>query len=221
MAFTVMANESVDSVGKSSRYERIAIDIAYSVLNGEWKEGELIKGRSTLSGKYSVSPETIRRALKLLEELNVVKVIEKKGILIKSTQAADAYIKEHHSKDQILSIREDINKMIQEKRVIEDAVLERMESLIEQALIMKHVGIIHPLQFKVTEDSHLVGKSIGEVKFWEHTGATIIGINRTGQLLLSPGPKLVFFIGDVVFYVGNASENMERVERYVHKKTDD
>lgn len=215
-----MMNEMIDSGGKSSRYERIAIDIAYSILNGEWKEGDLIKGRSTLSGKYSVSPETIRRALKLLEELTVVKVIEKKGILIGSKQTADAFIKEHHSKDRILSIREDISKMIQEKRMMEDAVLERIESLIEQALIMKHAGIIHPLEFKVPEESHLIGKSIGEVKFWEHTGATIIGINRTGQLLLSPGPKLVFFAGDVVFYVGNASENMERVERYVQMKQD-
>jgi K+/H+ antiporter YhaU regulatory subunit KhtT len=66
--------------------------------------------------------------------------------------------------------------------------------------------------------SHLIGKSIGEVKFWEHTGATIIGINRNGQLLLSPGPKLVFFSGDVVLYVGNAAENIERVERYANKR---
>lgn len=210
-----------DLTGKTSRYERIAIDIAYSVINEEWKIGEIIKGRSTLSGKYSVSPETIRRALKLLEELDVVEVIEKKGILVKSKVAADAFIKEHHSKDQILSLREDINKMIEEKRLIEDAVLERMESLIEQALIMKHVGIIHPLEFKVSEHSHLIGKSIGEVKFWEHTGATIIGINRSGQLLLSPGPKLVFFNGDIVYFVGNASENMERVERYVNKQLED
>ncbi len=210
--------DMVDTGAKSARYERIALDIAYSILNEEWKIGELIKGRSTLSGKYSVSPETIRRALKLLEEKSVVEVIEKRGILIKSQKSAELFIKESQSKDRVLSMREDISKMIQEKRTIEDMMIETLDTLIEQALIMKHVGIIHPLEFKVATGSHLIGKSIGEVKFWEHTGATIIGINRNGQLLLSPGPKLVFFSGDVVLYVGNAAENIERVERYANKR---
>lgn len=211
----------IDTASKTSRYEKIALDIAYSILNDEWRIGELIKGRSTLSGKYSVSPETIRRAIKLLEELTVVEVIEKKGILIKSKIAADAFIKEHHSKDRILSLREDISHMIEEKRLIEDTVLTRLDALIEQALIMKHVGIIHPLEFKISEGSHLIGKSIGGVGFWAATGATIIGINRNGQLLLSPGPKLVFFEGDVVYYVGNATENIERVEKYVNRRNED
>lgn len=203
-------------VYKTARYEKIAVDIAYSIINEEWKIGENIKGRSTLSGKYSVSPETIRRAIKLLEELQVVEVIEKKGILIKSKIAAEAFIKEHQSKDRILSLREDISRMTTEKRLIEDAVLNSLDSLIEQALIMKHVGIIHPLEVKVLERSPLIGKSIGEIRFWEHTGATIIGINRMGQLLLSPGPKLVFFQGDIIFYVGNTSEHSDRVERFVN-----
>jgi len=211
----------LDSGSKTPRYEKIALDIAYSILNEEWRVGELIKGRSTLSGKYSVSPETIRRALKLLEELSVVEVIEKKGILIKSMVAADAFIKEHHSKDRILSLREDISRMIEEKRMIEDTVLTRMDALIEQAIIMKHMGVIHPLEFKVSGYSHLIGKSIGGVGFWAATGATIIGINRNGQLLLSPGPKLVFFEGDIVYYVGNATENMERVEKYVNKRNEE
>lgn len=211
----------IDTASKTSRYEKIALDIAYSILNDEWRIGELIKGRSTLSGKYSVSPETIRRAIKLLEELTVVEVIEKKGILIKSKIAADAFIKEHHSKDRILSLREEISHMIEEKRQIEDTVLTRLDALIEQALIMKHVGIIHPLEFKIYEGSHLIGKSIGGVGFWAATGATIIGINRNGQLLLSPGPKLVFFEGDVVYYVGNATENIERVEKYVNRKNEE
>ncbi len=211
-----MALSGAESVNKTARYEKIAVDIAYSIINDEWKIGEIIKGRSTLSGKYSVSPETIRRALKLLEELLVVEVIEKKGILIKSKIAAEAFIKEHQSKDRILSLREDISRMTTEKRLIEDAVLSSLDNLIEQALIMKHVGIIHPLEVKVLDKSPLIGKSIGEIRFWEHTGATIIGINRTGQLLLSPGPKLVFFLGDIIFYVGNTSEHADRVERFVN-----
>ena len=200
-----------------AKYEKIALDIAYSIVNAEWKIGEMVKGRSTLSGKYSVSPETIRRALKLLEELQVVCVIEKKGILIKSKEAANTFIKEYQSKDRILSLREDIIKLIEEKKEIEKQVLERMDSVIEQAMLLRNIGIIYPLELKISEKSHLICKSIGDVRFWDNTGATIIGINRSGHLYLSPGPKLVFYANDIILYVANDTNISEKVEKYVNK----
>lgn len=201
-----------------AKYEKIALDIAYSIQNEEYKIGEMVKGRSTLSGKYSVSPETIRRALTLLEELQVVSVIEKKGILIKSKEAANNYIKEHQSKDRILSLREEISSLIDEKKSIEKSVLERLDSIIEQAMILRNIGIIYPLELKISEKSHLIGKSIGEARFWNHTGATIIGINRSGHLYLSPGPKLVFFANDIILYVGNDAGISKKVSKYVNGK---
>lgn len=201
-----------------AKYEKIALDIAYSIFNEEWKVGEIVKGRSTLSGKYGVSPETIRRALTLLEELQVVSVIEKKGILIKSKEAANNYIKEHQSKDRILSMREEISRLIDEKQSIEKSILERLDSIIEQAMILRNIGIIYPLELKISEKSHLIGKSIGEARFWNHTGATIIGINRSGHLYLSPGPKLVFFANDIILYVGNDVGISEKVNKYVNGK---
>lgn len=201
-----------------AKYEKIALDIAYSIFNEEWKVGEIVKGRSTLSGKYGVSPETIRRALTLLEELQVVSVIEKKGILIKSKEAANNYIKEHQSKDRILSMREEISRLIDEKQSVEKSILERLDSIIEQAMILRNIGIIYPLELKISEKSHLIGKSIGEARFWNHTGATIIGINRSGHLYLSPGPKLVFFANDIILYVGNDVGISEKVNKYVNGK---
>jgi K+/H+ antiporter YhaU regulatory subunit KhtT len=212
-----LKNHVEDKGEAVAKYEKIALDIAYSIINEEWKIGEMVMGRSTLSGKYSVSPETIRRALKLLEELQVVHVIEKKGILIKSKEAANTFIKEYQSKDRILSLREDIIKLMEEKKVIEKQVLERMDSVIEQAMLLRNIGIIYPLELKISEKSHLVGKSIGEVRFWDHTGATIIGINRSGHLYLSPGPKLVFFTNDIILYVANDTNISDKVDKYVNR----
>ncbi len=215
--FMKLNGSSEEKKDTAARYEKIALDIAYGILNDEWKVGEILKGRSTLSGKYSVSPETIRRALKLLEELQVVSVLERKGIMIRSKEAADAFIKEYQSKDRILTLREDIMNLVAEKRAIEDAVLERMDSIIEQAMLLRNIGIIFPLEMKIPEESHLIGKSIGEVRFWEFTGATIIGINRYGHLYLSPGPKLTFYAGDIILYVGNAANISDKVQKYVYK----
>ncbi len=212
-----LKNHAEDKGEAVAKYEKIALDIAYSIVNDEWKTGEMVKGRSTLSGKYSVSPETIRRSLALLEELQVVNVIERKGVLIKSKEAANTFIKEHKSKDRILSLREEIIKLMEQKKAIEDSVMERMDSVIEQAMLLRNIGIIYPLELKIPEKSHLIGKTIGEVRFWNHTGATIIGINRSGHLYLSPGPKMVFYPNDIILYVGNESDISERVSKYVNR----
>lgn len=207
-----------DKEDKVPKYEKIALDIAFSIVNGEWREGEIVTGRSTLSGKYSVSPETIRRSLALLEELQVINVIEKKGVLIKSKEAANTFIKEYRSKDRILSMREEIAKLMEQKKAIEDSVMERLDSIIEQAMLLRNIGIIYPLELKIPEKSHLVGKSIGEVRFWNHTGATIIGINRSGHLYLSPGPKMKFYSNDIILYVGNGQKISDKVKRYVNRQ---
>ena len=45
-------------------YQKIALDLANKIYNGEVKEGSTLYGRSILAGKYNVSPETIRRAIR-------------------------------------------------------------------------------------------------------------------------------------------------------------
>ena len=62
----------MDEASSSPRYEKIALDIANAIYKGQYEEGEKIYGRSTLAGTYNVSPETIRRAIKILEDVGVV-----------------------------------------------------------------------------------------------------------------------------------------------------
>lgn len=199
-----------------AKYEKIAVDIAYCICHGEWVEGTLVKGRSTLSGKYSVSPETIRRAVKLLEDADVVEVLDKKGLLVKSVAAAQAFINEHQSEDRIMTLRDDIKGLFAQKKSIDQQLAATLDDLIEQAMSLRNVGLIFPLEVKILLGSPLVGKSIGELQFWSHTGATIIGVKRGGHLQLSPGPKMVFFEGDVILYVANEQLQSEKINAYVN-----
>lgn len=200
----------------ASRYEKIAVDIAYSIWKEEFKEGDVIKGRSTLSGKYSVSSETIRRAVSLLEEKGVVRSEERKGIVVADKKAAKRYIDDFRQRDKLLLLREEIRALNEEKEKINLKVLEKLDAMIDQATIMRNMDGIAPLEAKVNKRSHLIGKTIGEVQFWAHTGATIIGINRMGHMILSPGPKLQFFEGDVILYVGNVDDNIKRVQDFIN-----
>ena len=54
------------------RYLKIAVDISARIASGDIIEGEKLKGRSVLSTEYNVSPETIRRAMSILSDKNVV-----------------------------------------------------------------------------------------------------------------------------------------------------
>ena len=40
----------------------------------------------------------------------------------------------------------------------------------------------------VPKDSPLIGRSIGELKFWQSTGGTIVAIRRGQTVILSPAP---------------------------------
>ena len=51
-----------------SQYLQIALDLATRIAQGELTEGSRIYGRSVLASEYGVSPETIRKALRLLAE---------------------------------------------------------------------------------------------------------------------------------------------------------
>ena len=55
-------------------YKQIAIDIASKVVNGRYRPGQKIHGRSTLASQYNVSPETVRRAVFLLNQVGVLQV---------------------------------------------------------------------------------------------------------------------------------------------------
>ncbi len=62
------------------RYQQIAVEIATRIANEEYKVGDKIYTRSYIAGHYGVSPETARRAICVLSDLDIV-VSEKEAEL--------------------------------------------------------------------------------------------------------------------------------------------
>ena len=146
----------------------------------------------------------------------MVEVLDKKGLLVKSIAAAEAFINDHQAEDRIMTLRDDVKNLFSQKKAIDQQLEETLDDLIEQAMSLRNVGLIFPLEVKIQAGSPLVGKSIGEVQFWAHTGATIIGVKRGGHLQLSPGPKMVFFEGDMILYVANEQLQSVKINHYVN-----
>ena len=198
----------------SPAYLKIALDIASRIVNGDFIEGKKLSGRSTLVGIYNVSPETIKRSIALLQDMDVVVVEEKSGITIKSKTNASSFLEKFKTKNEFATIKHDIYSLIEEKKELESKLENKINDLIEFATQLRNVGLIVPYESLVEPNSLIIGKTLGELNFWNNTGATIIGVKREGKLYLSPGPYLAIKNGDIIVYVGE-SEVIENVNNYI------
>ena len=192
----------MEKKSRTPRYQKIALDIANSIYKGDLKEGEKVYGRSVLAGKYNVSPETIRRAIKLLEDVEVVISEKGSGTTILSKDKAFKYINRFKNIESVASHRAMLVSYVNKKQKIEDEMLEIVDKIIDKSSRLKNTTAITPYEIEVPEDSNLIGQSIGGVSFWQNTGATIVGIKRNKDIILSPGPYANFQKDDVLMVIG-------------------
>jgi len=196
------------------RYVRISIDVANRIVSEDFKENQKIKGRSTLAGEYNVSPETIRRAMALLSDMEVVEVLHNSGVIIKSKEKALEFLSKFSSKENIDYLRSDLNKLIAGRNKINNEIQEKIDLILEQSFIFKTSKIIQQHEYQIEKGSWIIGKMISEVKFWQNTGATILGVKKGKEILVSPGPYFAFEEGENIIFVGNDNVYM-RVENFI------
>lgn len=197
------------------KYIKIALDIAYRIYNDDLKVGSKVRGRSTLASKYNVSPETIRRSMALLKDANVVEVTEKSGISIISREHAFRFIENFNTKDNISRLKDETNKLIQQKNEIEEHIEENIKSIIEYSTQLRNIGLIYPFELELPKNSPIIGKTIASTSFWQNTKATILGVKRDDQLIISPGPHLAFRENDILLFVG-ADGILQNVEIFIN-----
>jgi DNA-binding GntR family transcriptional regulator len=184
-----------------SRYEQIALDLALRIMRDEYRKGERISGRSTLAGRYKVSPETIRRAIALLEDADVVETLAGTGIVIKSKKAAEDYFRAFQGEKALANLHGQLLKLQAERKKID----QEIEQIIQQ-MVAYLWGMINNLQylekFEIPEDSWLVGQTLASAKLRSLTGATVVSVERNGEEIYSPPSSMEFMAGDQLAVVG-------------------
>ena len=76
-----------------AQYLQIAADVASRVAAGDLPEGERLFGRSVMASEYGVSPETIRRALRMLADMKVIDVKPQSGAVVLCDGADSAQVR--------------------------------------------------------------------------------------------------------------------------------
>ncbi|THF83891.1 GntR family transcriptional regulator [Cohnella fermenti] len=201
-------------------YKSIALDIAQRIVSGEIAEGSKISGRSILAGQYHVSPETIRKAIGLLKEENIVSVSQGKEIAIVSVSRAYEYITKNNYLKSAHSLRQDLQHLLKEKQVMDRRFESLLLEIIETSDRMKNLKPYNPVELAIKSDSPVIGMSIANLQFWQNTGATIIALRRGTNVSISPGPHVVLLEGDVLIVVGN-DKVYEKTEEFLNGKRGD
>lgn len=196
-------------------YQKIAIDIANRIAAGDFSVGDKLYGRSTLAGHYNVSPETIRRAIILLNDMNIVEVIKGSGIIIRSVDNCLKFIEKFKEINSINSMKKEILGILEQKNILEKKVEVKINELLDYSNRFARTNPFVPFEFEISGDLNIIGKTISESKFWQNTNATIIAIKRKEKLILSPGPYAVFKEGDIFIVIGE-EESYYRIKKFVY-----
>lgn len=189
-----------------AQYLQIALDLASRIARGDLQAGEKLFGRSVLASEYAVSPETIRRALRLLADMKVVEVKPQSGVWVLSTDNARRYLETFKETADTHQLKAELKALTEQSTVLNKQLLEVTAALVKSYDTLSPTSESFP-QYEVTVSptSAVVGKSIGALRFWQSTGGTIIAIRRRNKVMLSPGPYAELYSGDVIVLTGTKS----------------
>jgi len=188
---------------KQPRYQLIAEDIATKIVERKYVVGEKIYARSSLASQYGVSPETTRRAIAVLQDLNIVEATKGSGVEIVSYENAAQFV---HRLTDVKSVRElqsDLEQSILNQKKELANLQEVLQEFVSRTSRLHSINPFVPFQVGITADCPYLSQNIGSIKFWQQTGATIIGIKKGEDLIISPGPYAELQADDTLYFIGD------------------
>lgn len=195
-------------------YSQIALDVALRISRGELKEKTRISGRSVLSSEYGVSPETIRRAMKLLEDMKIIEIKQNSGIRIASVENARLYVERFGAQNDIRTYQNKLNELLHHQETLCREISEVAISIVRINQKFSKASPFSNYEVDIPQNFAMLGHTIGDLKFWQQTGATIIAIRRGEQIILSPGPYAALLEGDTLIFVGD-TKSVEAVNAFI------
>jgi len=193
------------------RYIKIAQDVCGKILTGEYPEGTLLKGRSILGASYGVSPETVRKALNILEKEKVVSSKRGVGVFVDSVLHAQEFANKWKAETQIKDKYADLEKLLNEQKDLQAKINAAIDDM-KDSFTYQTTEAIKFSQAEVPQNCWLNGKTIGDVYFYNYTEATIVAIVGEDNITrTSVGPDYVLHNGDKIIFVSKDSQTYDRV----------
>lgn len=183
-----------------TQYTRIAISLAERIASGQLKEGDKLSGRSKLSPEYNVSPETIRRTLRLLADMKVVEVKEQSGVYVLSADNARHYLHNFADQTDIRGKQQQLKELLVRQEHLNRQMAALCRDILDET--SQTPDALPNYYCRIPDDWPHSGTTVGALRFWQATGATIVAIRRGLSYIVSPGPYAELYAGDAVIFVG-------------------
>ena len=197
-------------------YAQIALDIALRIAKGDLKENTKVYGRSIMSSEYSVSPETIRRAMKLLKDMHIVDIKQNSGAFVLSAENAKEYVAKFGEQNNIRSMQKKLINLIEQQKNTNQQIIDIADSILRINEKFSETNPFNNYEVVIPTNSGIIGHTLGELNFWQETRATVIAIRRGDQIILSPGPYVLFEAEDTIIFVGDIS-SIKAVTDFINK----
>lgn len=188
---------------REPRYRQIAYAIAEKIVESDYPIGSKLHARSTLSAQFGVSSETARKAISILSDLAIVKVVHGSGVEILSQEKAKNFLNQAQETTNIQALHAQIDNILTIQKTSIDNLSESLTILFEQTARVQKKSPFAPFELLLADDSEHLFKSIGQLNLWQTTGATIVAILHHDELVMSPGPYAILEKGDTIYFVGN------------------
>lgn len=197
------------------RYQQIAADIASKIVSLDYKVGDKIYARSSIASQYGVSSETARRAICVLDDLNIVESTKGSGVVIKSCEEASKFVKQFKDIQTVSHLKQDLVQSMERQKKEMDFFQKCLSDLIDQTDRFRSFNPFIPFQIAINTETPYLNQNVSDMNFWHNTLATIIAIKRNDTLLMSPGPYASFQEGDLFYFIGD-DECQERVREFLY-----
>ena len=211
--------EGTKELHEIARYEQIAVDIASRIARHEYAVGDKLYGRSVLAGQYNVSPETIRRAVALLQSVHIVQVEAGRGIIVKDREKAVDYVEKFNQRKGLMAAQQEFAELLLKRQALDAEIEQQIKKILSytsrMATLLPRVDDIY-----VPEQSPLVGKSLQEVDFRNQTGATVLAVERDSEEYLTPKSSDTIKANDILIFVGDEGSKA-KVEALVDPQTNE
>lgn len=188
---------------KQPKYQTIAEDIATKIVKKKYIVGEKIYARSSLASQYGVSAETARRAIAVLQDLNIVEATKGSGVIITSYENAAKFVHRLEGVKSVRELQKELGTSIEKQFSELTNLRENVKELINRTNRFQSINPFVPFQLEVTASCPYLLKSISKINFWQNTRATIVGIRKNDGLLLSPDPYATLEVGDILYFIGD------------------
>ncbi|MDP4158013.1 MAG: TrkA C-terminal domain-containing protein, partial [Bacillota bacterium] len=154
--------------------------------------------------------------IKILEDVEIVRSTKGSGIIISSKENAFKYINRFSNIASVKDLEKQMNSLITEREKLDDQITETLNKIMDYAVKLRHTNPLAPIEVEVLPDCKHIGKTISELNFWQNTGGTVIGMKRSGKMIISPGPYALILEADILLIIGDE----QTYERVVHFLTE-